>query len=173
MKGVIFLCLQDLVSDKFGKPKWQEILVAAGFPAQRTFIAVEDVPDQAISKIIGAAPKVLRLSGEQVAEAFGEYWVGNYALRLYKPYFSGKNNAREFLLAMDEVHKSVTDNMANARPPRFEFKWKSDNVLEISYRLSRNMIDLIPGLVLGVGKYYQEHLVAAKTSATTIEVVFS
>ncbi len=44
--------------------------------------------------------------------------------------------------------------MDNARPPRFEYKWKDDNTLIMKYKSSRGLIDLFVRLTIGNRVYF-------------------
>jgi len=76
-------------------------------------------------------------------------------------------------MKMDEVHRSVTDSMSQARPSRFEYNWKDDRTLVIVYKSHRNLMDVMVGLIKGVGKYYGVELKVKKLSENRVEVVFS
>lgn len=173
MKGVIAGCLGDLVKEKFGKEKWEAVLEDAGLSKVTHFLATQDIDDAAVLKLIQSACKVLNMSMEQAADAFGDYWMNQYAPKIYKAYYRRANSAREMLLNMNDVHKEVTSSMENAHPPRFEYEWKDDRTLIMTYHSKRGLIDLLVGLVKGVGKYYQENLKVRKLGDTEVEIVFS
>jgi hypothetical protein len=172
MKGVIFCCLAELVKEKMGVDKWRTILEKSGMSPSTNFLPTEDIADNVIAQTIQNTCTVLNFSVEQAADAFGDYWVNTYASKIYKVYFNGKNTAKELLLNMDSVHKTVTQSIPNAHPPRFDYKWKNDNTLVITYHSKRGMIDFLLGLIKAVGKHFKETLIVTKIDATQIEVVF-
>jgi predicted transcriptional regulator with HTH domain len=172
MKGVIADCLKKLVTSKFGKEKWEASLEAAGMPANSIFLVAQDIPDPDFFKLVGSICETLGITMEQAAEAFGYYWVNEYAPKIYKVYFN-KETAKDFLLSMDYVHATVTKNLPNARPPRFSYEWEGDNTLIMHYKSERNMIDFMIGIIKGVGKYYNENLSIIKLGEDKARVVFS
>jgi methyl-accepting chemotaxis protein len=173
MKGVIVSCLAELITTRFGKEKWQQSLQAAGLDKGSYFLATQDVDDAIVFKVVGMVCKVTNLTASQAADAFGDYWVNDYAPRIYQAHFRGVTSARDFLLKMDQLHETVTRNVANAKPPRFTYKWKNDRTLVMGYKSTRGMIDWLAGLVKGVGRHFNERLSIRKTSETELEVVFS
>ncbi len=162
MKGVIPSCLGQLVVSKFGKDKWEAALKLAGLEKNSSFLATQDVPDAAVLKVVDSVCKVLNISLEQAADAFGEYWVCTYAPSIYKSYYQQAASAREFLLKMDEVHRLTTERIPNAHPPSFQYTWLDKKTLVMKYNSKRNLSVFMVGLVKGVGKYYKESLMVTK-----------
>ncbi len=172
MKGVIAVCLSELVKEKFGKDKWEAALEGAGLKKTTFFMPSANIEDEAVLKVIGSVCEVLGITLLQAADAFGDYWVNVYAPKIYKVYYRGKDNAKDFLLEMDNVHKAVTQRIAGAKPPRFEYAWENDKTLVITYKSARGLIDFFIGLVKGVGKHFNERLVVTKMSSQKVKVLF-
>lgn len=172
MKGVIVNCLGELVKEKFGNDKWEEALEKTGLNRESHFLASQDVDDSIALKAVESVCKILNISLTQAADAFGDYWVNVFAPRIYSVFYKASHSAREFLLKMDNVHKNVTENMENARPPRFDYEWKDDNTLIMKYKSHRGLIDFLVGLIKGVGKHYNEDLSVRKLGSDSVEIVF-
>ena len=172
MKGVIVNSLESLVDEKFGHQKWQEILEKAGLSRDSFFLAIDDVDDTAVMKVIQTACDLLGISQSELADEFGDYWVNTYAPRYYKVYYLGAKSAREFLLKMSDVHRNVTKSMPNAHPPRFEYVPVSDNKLIMKYFSERGLMDFMVGLIKGVGHYYKENLTVRQLTDNEVEISF-
>ncbi len=172
MKGAIVQCIGDLVKSNFGNDKWEKTLETAGISKTSFFTPIQNVDDEKVMKIIGSVCKVANISPAQASDAFGDYWVNVYAPKLYGSYFKGANNSKELLLKMDDIHDKVTKNIPNALPPRFEYEWKNDKTLILKYKSKRGLIDILLGLVKGVGKYYKEDLKVTKISNDKLQVIF-
>ena len=172
MKGAIVQCLGDLAKSNFGNDKWEQSLETAGMSKTAFFMPLQNVDDEKVIHIIESLCKVAKISQTQAADAFGDYWVNVYAPRLYNSYFKGANTSKELLLKMDSVHDSVTKNIQNAHPPRFEYEWKDSRTMIMRYKSNRGLIDILMGLVKGVGKYYKEDLKVTKLSNDKLQVIF-
>lgn len=172
MKGSIALCVKDLVTEKFGKEKWDEVIKNAGLTREPLLTLLTDLDDKVMMDIINSVSKTLNLNMNQVSDAFGEYWVCNFAPKYYSRYMEGLKSAKDMLLAMDNVHVKVTQNIQNAHPPRFEYNWVNDKTLVMKYKSSRGLIDLLVGLVKGVGKHFKENISVRKLNPTEVEVKF-
>lgn len=173
MKGVIVRCLQELVSNKFGKDKWTKALETGGQDPKKVFLVTEDIEDAKVLGLVDSVCKVLNISLPQAADAFGEYWVCEYAPKLYNAYYQGAKSAKDFLLKMDEVHRLTTVSIPNAQPPRFKYEWLDDKTMVMKYDSKRGLIDFLVGLVKGVGKYYKENLQVSKVGNAGVKVVFA
>jgi len=172
MKGVIMKCLGDLVTEKFGKAKWQEALEKAGAHKETVFLATSNVDDQLTMKAIGSVCEVTGLTPAEAADAFGEYWVNVFAPKIYSVHYRGVTSARDFLLKMDEIHRFTTATIPDAHPPRFAYEWTSPNTLVMGYESQRGLIDILVGLIKGVGKRFGENLQVSKLGTNRVQVVF-
>lgn len=171
MKGTMVKCLEGLVSEKFGAGKWKESLAKAGIAEWRTFTMLCDVDETEFMQIMKGVATATSLSMEQTMEAFGEHWSTVYAPTVYAAYFSPAKGARELLLHLDHIHDVMTKSMKSARPPRFRYEWKGDKLLIMHYESKRGLVALMPGLIRGVGKHFNEKLVV-RTVGNAVHVQF-
>jgi len=172
MKGIIANCLKETIVTKFNQEKWEEILIASNQKKNMTILASLDIDDAVIMNIVENSCKILNLSLVEIADYFGDYWMNSFALKYYKSYYGTSKNAKEFILKLTDIHNKVTKNIKNAKPPQFEYDWKSENVLILTYISQRGLIDFVVGLAKGVGKYFNQKLSIKKLSSTKIEITF-
>jgi hypothetical protein len=173
MKGVIPLALREMILKQFGAEKWKEVLHKAGMAQEPLLLAVGDVEDPVVLKMVHSVCQVLNLSLVQAADAFGDYWVNVYSQKAYRRYYEKCKNAKEFLLQLNSIHQTATQNLPGARPPQFEFQPEGDQALVLTYKSPRGMIDFAVGLIKGVGHFYHENLRITKIAANKVRVVFS
>lgn len=172
MKGTIVKCLEELVSTNFGRDKWEKSLEDAGLKDSTMILAISDVDDLQVMRIVEAVCKNLNISLAQAADAFGDHWVNVYSQKMYSQYYEINKTAKDFLLDMDNVHVAMTKTMKDARPPRFNYEWKDDKTLIMHYRSHRGLIDFAVGLSKGVGKFYNEDIRVTKLGPDKVQVVF-
>ena len=172
MKGVIVNGLEEMVVKRFGKEKWSQILDKLGTD-RRFFLATSDIDDAEVMKIFSATSEVLDRDTGRVMRDFSRYWISTYAKRIYPAYFMGVNDAKSLILKVDEIHRLITQNMENARPPHFEYEWKDSRTLIVHYHSRRSLIDLAVELIRAVGEEYGEPLEIKKLGNSAIEVRFS
>jgi len=174
MKATIVLCIKEIIEKKFGKDKFKEILKKSGFEEEKVFFAAMDIEDDKVLKIVDNAIKILNVNKNDFFELFGEYWVTGYATKIYKPYFLLSSNAKEFLSNMKTVHELVTKISKSSNPPDFEYEKRSneDNKLIMHYKSKRGLSFLMPGLIKGVAKHYNESVDVKELGNDTFEITF-
>lgn len=172
MKGVIICAIKELVKENFGEEKWKEILKKANLEKDMIILPTSDFSDEIFFKILSSLCNVLNISIEEAAKSFAEYWVLNYSQKIYKPYYETAKSAKDFLLKMDEVHFRETQRLEKANPPRFDYKWKDEKTLIMTYKSKRNLIAFMIELIKAVGKYYKENLIVEKISDKEVQIKF-
>lgn len=93
MQGVIAKCLEELVQERFGAEKWDQILEQAGLDAGTSFAGMADVPDDTVITIVRTSCDVLDLSPVEVADAFKDHWINVFAPKLYQAYYSAAKDS--------------------------------------------------------------------------------
>ncbi len=173
MKGTIVKCLEEMVVSQFGKNQWQEIVRQSGTGLEKVIILpITEIEDAKIMTVVQKTCEILKLTVQQAADAFGDYWMNVYAPKYYNSFLKKHTSAKTFLLDTDNIHVQMTHMIKDAKPPRFKYEWKNPNTLLIDYSSQRGLIDFAVGLCKGVGKYYHEDLQVRKLSDSRVEVVF-
>ena len=174
MKGIIPICLMEMVITKFGDDKLDHILNQANIYNKNylQFLPIEDVPDTDVLNIFNATAVVLNVPLKQVADEFGEYFCVTYAKKIYAPYFDNVKGAKDFLMKMENIHDRVTRSMLNASPPHFEYIDKAPDRLLMKYFSPRNLQPIWLGCIKGVGIAFNEKLDINVIDDNTVEIVF-
>src|SRR5574340_1173230 len=105
MKGIIAVCLKEMVIERFGIDKWGDLLIRTGETGDISFLATADVDDRDVMALIRAACEVLHLSMEQLADVFGEYWINHFSQKVYASLYLRHKSAEEFILSIDALHR--------------------------------------------------------------------
>ena len=158
MKGTIPKCLEEMVTARHGSASWNKVKTSAGLATWHTFLTTEDIPDDTVKALFATTAEVLGTTVSEVMDDFGMHWITIYAPDIYGVFFKRASNAREMLLSVAEIHRRTTAKVPNAKPPRFTYEWVDDDTLVMRYDSERNLAALMPGLIRGVGAFYQEAL---------------
>lgn len=171
MKGSIVVCLQEMVEKKFGIDKWEAIKDESGIPANKQFYAHHEIEDPIVMQVVENTCKVLGITLEQAADAFGNYWMTEFAPKKYYAFVMIHNTAKSFLLGMKELHDKVT-TAENASPPHFEFEEIDDKTITMKYASKRNMEVFWIGLIKGVGAHFKENIEIKRLEHSKVELTF-
>ncbi len=174
MKGTVHKAIEKLVTQTFGAEKWEQCLREAGFEEDHVFMLNDDVDEATTMKLVTQViPSVCGLTVQQTLDAFGHFWINGYASKMYAPYFEGCKSTKDLILKLDFIHKTLTENIPNARPPRLRYEWVDTNRLAVTYLSDRGLIDLFISIAKGAGAYYKETLSITKKSDQVLEIDFA
>lgn len=173
MNGVIVMWLEDLIKERFGRQGWKEVVNNAGFNEDSVFLAGQDIPEPGVFKLISAGCKLLNQTVEQSAEAFGIFWINEFAPRMHKSNrrYRSIGNAKDFMCRLNDVHKEVTRLITCARPPFFEFINEDEKVFLILHKSDRGLMDIMIGLIKGVARYFKEEVSVLKVDEKVARIV--
>jgi len=150
MYGLINRSLKDMIQQKFGEEKWQEVLKKSDVPAD-SFLTMRSYDDALTYSLAGAASDVLGAPVEACLEMFGEFWVLETATKSYDVLLdSAGSNMLEFLTNMNALHDRITSTFLNYVPPEFYVE-KKECGHEIHYVSKREgLTPFVVGLLKGL-----------------------
>lgn len=173
MKGTVVKAMQEMIEDEHGEDTWEEILENSELEDNFKATILSDIEDEKFKNLLGSVADVLSVSEKEAMDTFSRYFINEYAPDTYGIYFSQADSAREFLLNMDDVHKQLTKNMNDAKPPRFDYEEKDDGSILMTYNSDRGMFELFKSLADAVGEYFDDDLRIRETGRDTVEIKFS
>jgi hypothetical protein len=156
MYGLVNKAIQDLVCEKFGEDKWQEIKKLSGFEDD-FFIGLQSYPDALTYTLVKNASRVLGADASVVLEAFGEHWVLYTVNEGYGDMMElAGDNLPDFLNNLDMLHNRLNNIMPNLVAPQFSTRNETSNSIELEYRSHREgMAPMVVGLLRGLGKRFK------------------
>ncbi len=172
MKSVIPLAVQETYVKHFGDSDWPIVLKKAGLSSNTKYFAHRDTPDSEVVALLQAIMKHKGLTMVQLSDVFGDYWVNDFTTRHYFAFHQRAESARQFLLNMNTVHDKIGSKVAGSKPPRFTFEELANGNLRMGYDSERDLIDLVVGLVKGVGKRFNESITVTKINNRLLELKF-
>ena len=156
MYGLVNKAIQDLVCEKFGEDKWQEIKKLSGFEDD-FFIGLQSYPDALTYTLVKNSSKVLGADASVVLEAFGEYWILYTVNEGYGDMMElAGDNLPDFLNNLDMLHNRLNNIMPHLVAPQFSTRNETSNSIELEYRSHREgMAPMVVGLLRGLGKRFK------------------
>ena len=161
MYGIVNKAIQDLITDKFGVDKWDEIKEKSKVDVD-FFLSNEPYDDDITYKLAGAASEVLGISVGEVLQAFGEWWVLRTGKEKYGGLMeAGGDNLKEFLINLPFFHNRIMLMYPKLTPPEFKVSNIEENAIHIHYHSKREGLqEFVRGLLVGLSKMYsvQAHI---------------
>ena len=164
MYGMVNKAVEDLVCEKFGEDKWEEIKEKAGVDVD-IFLSNESYDDDVTYSLVGAATDVLGIPADQILFAFGEYWVLKTATKGYGDLMDAAGaDLFEFLENLPNFHTRVAMIFPKLEPPRFEVLERTPSSMCVGYYTHRDgLAPFVVGLLSGLSQRFQQK---AQTSHT-------
>lgn len=170
MYGIVNRAVEELIIERFGLDKWEEIKQKAGFNSEG-FMTLKPYPDALTFKLVGAASEILNVPADTLLEAFGEYWILYTAEKGYGEMLNlAGDSFPAFLKNLNMLHGRVTNLMPELAPPQFECRNEKENSIELIYRSHRNgMIPMLYGLIKGLAKRFDKEVVIEEIDSSVEE----
>ena len=155
MYGLVNKAIEELVVERFGPDKWEEIKTKSEV-FESGFISTQSYPDELTFKLVGAASEVLLVPVDDLLEAFGEYWVLYTGAKGYGEMMSHMGDSLpDFLKNLDMLHRRVSGMMPHLQPPHFYTENEGERSIDLVYNSHRSgLVPMLRGLVLGLGRRF-------------------
>jgi hypothetical protein len=170
MKALIVHCLKEMFDEKYDPDVYAEACKMAGIE-NKHYLNNQDIEDEKVLALFNALAKKMHIDINSLFNAFGEYFNCVFAQKYFKSYYRTYKDTKEFLKAIDKIHVNVESVYGGSNPPRFDVE-ENGNKLIIHYKSSRDLIDLLVGLVKGAAKYYNQNISVNKIDNKTVELTF-
>ncbi len=156
MYGLIHKALETMVRSRFGEDAWKKILVDSKVESD-SFLTMRSYHDEVTFALVGAVSQHLNLSPAECLEAFGEYWLMEFAPKNYNMLLkSAGREPIEFLGNLDDLHDQISSAFTEFRPPSFVVEEISKTVYSLHYRSSRKGLEsFVLGILKGLEKRFE------------------
>lgn len=170
MYGIVNRAVEELIVERFGIEKWEEIKHKAGFNSEG-FMTLKPYPDELTFKLVGAASEILNVPADTLLEAFGEYWILYTAEKGYGEMLNlAGDSFPAFLKNLNMLHGRVTNLMPELAPPQFECRNEKENSIELLYKSHRlGMIPMLYGLIKGLAKRFDKEVAIQEIESSVDE----
>jgi len=157
MYGLVNKAIEDLICEKFGEDKWDEILADSNIDIDG-FISMDKYDDSVTYDLVGSVSKILEISPADVLVTFGHFWTTYTAKKGYDDLLSMTGSSvEEFLMNIDDLHTRVTASFPDLVPPKFKTIKIDDNTFDVEYYSEREgLASMVIGLLTGIGDRFDK-----------------
>ena len=159
MYGLIHKALESMVRSRFGEGTWKKILSNSEVESD-SFLTMRSYHDEVTFALVGAVSQHLNLSQAECLEAFGEYWLMEFAPKNYNMLLtSAGREPIEFLGNLDDLHDQISSAFTEFRPPSFVIEEISKSAYALHYRSSRKGLEsFVLGILKGLEKRFETNM---------------
>jgi hypothetical protein len=159
MYGIINKSIEELVTEKFGENKWNEVKKVSEIDID-FFISNEPYDDAITYDLAIGISKVMNISLDAVLFTFGEWWILDTTKKKYGGLLkSGGASLKEFLVNLPQFHNHIMLMYPKLTPPEFKVSDINENNIVVHYLSKRpGLQEFVRGLFSGLGKLYKTNV---------------
>ena len=169
MYGMINIAIQDMITDRYGKMKWESVKSSMSGQID-DFVTMDSYPDELTYSIVGKASELLPMDPQLLLEDIGEYWIIHTAKNGYGDMLNtmGKDMV-EFLNNINSMHSRLADTMPHMTIPTFSLSDITHNSMTVHYYSKRKGLEpMVTGLLRGLAKRFDMDCTIEMSTAETV-----
>ncbi|SNZ16054.1 Haem-NO-binding [Natronoarchaeum philippinense] len=156
MHGIILKTLKDYIVEQYDTETWADVQAQAGREGEM-YVAVTTYDEEVTVELLDAALDVTDTSMKAFMYDWGE-WIIEPIIDIYgSAYVEPHWDGLDLLSQIEAIHTQLRQRrMGEMTPPVLRIDEIDDRTLKIVYGSQRQWCQWIPGLIEGVGDYYDE-----------------
>ena len=156
MHGIILKTLKDYIVEQYDTETWENVQGRAGREGEM-YVAVTTYDEEVTVELLEATLDVTDTSMKTFMYNWGEWiiepLVDIYGSAYVEPHWDGF----DLLSQIEAIHTQLRQRrMGEMTPPVLQIEEIQEGTLKIVYGSQRQWCQWIPGLIEGVGDYYDE-----------------
>lgn len=163
MHGIIFSELKKYVETKFSAQTWQTLLSEAGL-GSKLYMAIQSYPDADAVALVTTASRMTGQPAPAILQDFGDFIAADL-VNMYRSLVRPEWKTLELLENVEKtIHTVVRTRHQGAVPAQIRCERLGPNLATVTYMSPRKMCPVAKGIVLGLGRYFNQKLSVNETS---------
>jgi hypothetical protein len=174
MKTFILTAIKEWIINKFrfGQQIWTEIADEIGIGQEYFHSQDKLIGPERLSRMLSLICNKLSLSNEDMEQQFLEYWMTDFAPRLYQSYTRTAANTKNFMINITRINNELFSIFPNnPHVGRVVLIEKTLNTLQAVYANEKSLIDII-AVIRVVSVVFEENFSIKKINALSSEITF-
>lgn len=156
MKGIVFTEFLEMVEEKFGYKRVDDLLSTTDLPSEGIYTSIGTYQYTEIISLVINLGKKTNIPANELLNVFGRYLFKTF-IKTYSHFMAKAPDAFTFLASIHNyIHVEVKKLYPDAELPHFDIERPDENTLIMTYTSARKMADLAFGLIEGCFEYYKE-----------------
>ena len=163
MHGIIFSELKKYVETKFGADTWTALLSQSGL-GSKLYMSIQTYPDADAVSLVTTASRLTGTPAPAILQDFGDFIAADL-VNMYRSLVRPEWKTLELLENVEKtIHTVVRTRHQGAVPAQIRCARLGANQATITYVSPRKMCPVAKGIVLGLGRYFNQKLSVNESS---------
>lgn len=155
MKGMVFTELFELIEEKFGYDRLDEVIDSSSLATDGSYAATGNYPFEELSRIVTNLSEQTGIDAGTLLEVYGEHLFPKLLKVL--PSLKQSTDILSFIESVESyIHVEVRKLYPDAELPTFEVLSSNEKELKFNYVSSKSIPQLAKGLIIGASKYFKQ-----------------
>jgi hypothetical protein len=171
MKILVLNAIKEWIVKKFGEDKWREIAEKVGLGVEQFNPQDNYFSDDRFATLIPTICSSLSLDDRQFIAEFIEYWVTDFAPRVYRFYIKKSNTAKEFVIGIFKMNNYVCKMFPNTVMTKVDYQEISRNTITAVYPSEKSLVDII-AVLRGSAHFFADKFTIKKINPHSVQIKF-
>ncbi len=175
MRVIYLTAIKEWITNKYndGLKLWKEIAEELGIGVDSFNNQDNYISFQRLKLLLNISAKKIKKSEFDLSVEFLQYWLTDFAPRLFQSLARSAGSVKEFLFNYVKLNNELCQFIPNnSYIFKIDLKENDKQTLTAVYGNEKSLVDII-GLLRGIGAYYKEQYTIKKINPFSIEIHFT
>ena len=171
MKILLLNALKEWIINKFGQDKWKEIAESSGLGVEQFKEGDKVFSDDRFALLISNIANLLQIDEHEIIDLFVNYWMTDFAPRVYTFYLKKSTTAKEFILGILQMNNLLCKVSPNKHLSKVDYQEIDRHTLTAVYPNEKALVDLV-AILRGVNMQFTDRFTIRKINPHSVEIKF-
>jgi hypothetical protein len=171
MKILILSALKEWIIRKFSPDKWKEVAEETGLGEEQFTQQAHYLSDDRFNMVVAKVCKILNLDQNQLNNEFTEYWMTDFAPRIYNYLIKKSSTIKDFVLGIFKLTNDVCKLFPNKNLTKVDFSETDHNSVTAIYPSEKVLVDIV-AVLRGAAMFFPDKFNIRKINPHSVEIMF-
>lgn len=171
MKVLILNAIKEWLLQKYSFEVWKEIAVKSELNIEKFQHAESFYTDERFTRMVGYMADTLRQNRLQMVNDFIQFWMVDFAPKVYQYYLKKFSNAKDVILGILRLNNDLCRLMPNDYMSAVDFQEISTSTISVIYPSEKSLVDII-AVLRGLNQYFDTKFTINKINPHSIQIIF-
>lgn len=171
MKILILNALKEWIIKTFGPEKWKQIAEETGIGVEQFTQQAQFLSDDRFKRVVEKACKVLSIDINQMNNDFANYWMTDFAPRIYNYLIKKSNTIKEFVMGIFKLNNDMCKLFPSRVMSLIDFSETVSGSMTAVYPSEKTLVDIV-AVLRGAAMFFPDKFNIRKINAHSVEILF-